>query len=84
MIEQLKESYAVNVLCQAFEVHRSSYKYWSKRSKTIHLKKLNETDPDYVQSIVIRYNTNLTRSKWKGRNVYEYLAFIDPELSVGV
>lgn len=42
MIETLKESYAVKDLCQAFDVHRSSYKYWVKRSKTISLKKLNE------------------------------------------
>lgn len=46
-----------------------------------YLKELNETDPEYVQKIVVRYNTNLTRSTWKGRNVYEYLSFIDPELS---
>jgi len=42
MIEQLKKSYAVKMLCQAFEVHRSSYNYWTKRSKTINPKKLNE------------------------------------------
>lgn len=29
-------------LCQAFDVHRSSYKYWVKRSKATDLKKLNE------------------------------------------
>lgn len=43
MIEQLKERYATTDLCQAFDVHRSSYKYWAKRSKTINVKKLNET-----------------------------------------
>jgi len=42
MIEQLKESFTVTKLCQAFDVHRSSYKYWVKRSKTVNLKKLNE------------------------------------------
>lgn len=42
MMSQLKESYAVTELCQAFGVHRSSYKYWVKRSQTINPKKLNE------------------------------------------
>lgn len=42
MIKQLKESYAVTDLCQAFDVHRSSYKYWVKRSKTVNPKKLIE------------------------------------------
>ena len=42
MIKGLKESYAVTELCQAFDVHRSSYKYWVKRSKTINPKKLIE------------------------------------------
>lgn len=43
MIEQLNERYATTDLCQAFDVHRSSYRYWAKRSKTINLKQLNET-----------------------------------------
>lgn len=42
MIEQLKESYTVTRLCQAFGVHRSSYKYWLKRSKTINPKTVTE------------------------------------------
>ena len=42
MIEQLKECYPTTMLCEAFNVHRSSYKYWVKRSKTISPKKLNE------------------------------------------
>ena len=33
MIKQLKESYSVVALCQAFNVNRSSYRAWSKRSK---------------------------------------------------
>ena len=43
MIEQLKERYTVTRLCQAFGVHRSSYKYWATRSKTINARKVNET-----------------------------------------
>jgi len=42
MMSQLKESYAVTELCQAFDVHRSSYKYWVERAKTINPKKINE------------------------------------------
>jgi len=42
MIKQLKESYAVTDLCQAFDVHRSSYKYWVKRSNTVNPRKLIE------------------------------------------
>lgn len=30
------------MLCEVFEVHRSSYKYWAKRSKTTNPKRLNE------------------------------------------
>lgn len=42
MIETLKESYAVNVLCQTFSVHRSSYKCWAQRTKVIKPKHLKE------------------------------------------
>lgn len=42
MIKRLKESYAVTLLCSVFNVHRSSYKYWVNRSKTISPKKVNE------------------------------------------
>jgi len=35
MITTLKESYPVKFLCQAFDVHRSSYKYWLARSRNI-------------------------------------------------
>jgi len=42
MIWQLKESYTVTDLCQAFDVHRSSYKSWVKRSNIIDSNKLNE------------------------------------------
>ncbi len=42
MIERLKESYAVNLLCQTFSLHRSSYKYWVQRAKTIKPKRLKE------------------------------------------
>jgi putative transposase len=42
MIKRLKESYPVKTLCHTFDVHRSSYKYWITRSKTISPKKVNE------------------------------------------
>lgn len=42
MIETLKERYSVSELCQTFEVHRSSFNYWFKRSNTINVRKLNE------------------------------------------
>jgi len=89
-IDSAYEEQSKNEMIRAIDERRLETIYWAggePMMSTIHwdvmehLKKLNETDPDYVQSIVIRYNTNLTRSKWKGRNVYEYLAFIDPELS---
>lgn len=35
---------------------------------------LLETDPEYVDTISIMYNTNLTRSKWKGESVYKKLS----------
>jgi len=35
LIDELKESYAVTLICQAFEIHRSSYKYWLKRSDRV-------------------------------------------------
>ncbi|WP_087465107.1 IS3 family transposase [Cellvibrio sp. PSBB006] len=42
IVEELKQSYSVKVLCNAFGIHRSSYRYWSKRpddvdAETIHL-----------------------------------------------
>jgi len=42
MIENLKESYAVTQLCQVFDVHRSSYKYWHARSLKPNIKQLTE------------------------------------------
>jgi putative transposase len=54
MMFQLKESYAVTELCQAFDVHRSSYKYWVERAKTINPKKLN--DQIMVKSIFAESN----------------------------
>ncbi len=42
MIKRLKESYPVKTLCQVFDVHRSSYKYWVTRSKIISAKIVNE------------------------------------------
>ncbi|MBV7597194.1 IS3 family transposase [Aeromonas sp. sia0103] len=35
LVEQLKQSHAVIRLCEAFGVHRSSYKYWARRTRTI-------------------------------------------------
>jgi putative transposase len=42
MIQALKESYPVKTLCEAFGTHRSSYKYWRKRSRTIKPQRLME------------------------------------------
>ena len=42
MIKALKESYSVVFLCQAFEVHRSSYKYWLTRSRKISSERVKE------------------------------------------
>ncbi|GLO64037.1 hypothetical protein MACH09_45450 [Vibrio sp. MACH09] len=35
IIERLKQSYSIFKLCSIFDVHRSSYKYWKTRPKTI-------------------------------------------------
>ncbi|MBL4821243.1 MAG: IS3 family transposase, partial [Gammaproteobacteria bacterium] len=42
MIQKLKESYNSVQLCRVFEVHRSSYKYWAKRSRKVDSGKLQE------------------------------------------
>ncbi len=42
MIKTLKESYPVKTLCQAFDVHRSSYKYWTTRSGKINVRQVEE------------------------------------------
>ena len=42
MIEDLKESHTVTRLCQVFDVHRSSYKYWCARSLKPNAEQLNE------------------------------------------
>jgi putative transposase len=31
LVEELKESHAVSLVCDVFGVNRSSYKYWAKR-----------------------------------------------------
>lgn len=33
-----------------------------------------ETDPEYVANVHITYNTNLTKSKWKGEDIYTKLS----------
>lgn len=44
-----------------------------------HLKHVHDNeDEDFVQKINLYYNTNLTKSTWKGENVYEYLKFLNP------
>ncbi len=35
MIEKLKKSHAVKRLCEVFGVHRSSYRYWANRDKSL-------------------------------------------------
>lgn len=42
MIDRLKESHPVTALCQAFEIHRSSYKYWLKNKETVSAKQVHE------------------------------------------
>jgi putative transposase len=42
MISGLKESYAVQTLCNVFDVHRSSYRYWVNRDKKMSPKRLKE------------------------------------------
>jgi putative transposase len=42
MISGLKESHAVQTLCNVFEVHRSSYRYWVNRDKKMSPKRLKE------------------------------------------
>lgn len=45
MIRSLKESYPVVLLCQTFDVHRSSYKNWKSHSKKI--------SPDRVKELAL-------------------------------
>ena len=42
MIKALKESYPVKQLCETFDVHRSSYKYWLSRSQEIKPERVKE------------------------------------------
>jgi putative transposase len=35
MLEKLKKSYAVKRLCEVFGIHRSSYRYWANRDKSL-------------------------------------------------
>ncbi|WP_408900178.1 IS3 family transposase [Photobacterium piscicola] len=34
LVDELKAYYPVSILCHVFDIHRSSYKYWTKRPKT--------------------------------------------------
>jgi putative transposase len=40
MIEKLKESHAVTLICDVFDVHRSSYKYWRKSERKLSPEKI--------------------------------------------
>ncbi|KJG19646.1 hypothetical protein UB37_17120, partial [Photobacterium iliopiscarium] len=31
LVDELKAYYPVSILCNVFDIHRSSYKYWAKR-----------------------------------------------------
>jgi putative transposase len=42
IIQKLTESYNAVQLCEAFEVHRSSYKYWAKRLHKVDPRKIEE------------------------------------------
>jgi len=42
MIKAVKESYPIIFLCQTFDVHRSSYKYWRVRSRKINPERVKE------------------------------------------
>ncbi len=42
MIQTLKESYPIKLLCDVFGTHRSSYRYWAKRTRTINPQRLKE------------------------------------------
>ncbi|UAN61437.1 IS3 family transposase [Serratia sp. JSRIV006] len=35
LVEKLRSSHTVSLLCDVFEIHRSSYKYWAKRRHVI-------------------------------------------------
>ncbi|HHQ6628450.1 TPA: IS3 family transposase, partial [Serratia fonticola] len=35
LVEKLRSSHTVSLLCDVFEIHRSSYKYWAKRRNVI-------------------------------------------------
>ncbi|PSW77678.1 IS3 family transposase [Photobacterium damselae] len=35
LIEKLRKSHSITTLCKVFDVHRSSYKYWQRRPKSI-------------------------------------------------
>ena len=44
--------------------------HWDVMEK---LAEVRQTEPEWVDSINIVYNTNLTRSTWKNKNAYEFL-----------
>lgn len=52
LIEKLnqRERYSISVLCSIFNVHRSSYKYWSIRDTTPTLEQVRlESEKLYIQ-----------------------------------
>lgn len=50
-----------------------------------HLKYVYENeDEEYIKRINMYYNTNLTKSTWKGQNVYQYLQFLNPFLDASL
>ena len=43
IVDKIKQSYPVSTICDVFELNRSSYKYWSNRSRSISFSHVNLT-----------------------------------------
>jgi sulfatase maturation enzyme AslB (radical SAM superfamily) len=49
-----------------------------------HLLKVREVDPEYVDSILIEYNSNMTHSKWKGDSIAEMFSPMQPTMRASI
>jgi sulfatase maturation enzyme AslB (radical SAM superfamily) len=80
-------------LIQAIDDRRLEYIYWAGGEPMMspmhwrvmdHLQEAYKVDPTWAKKVRVRYNTNLTRSTWKGINAYEYLSNLNVELSPSI
>lgn len=45
-----------------------------------HAKKTHDTDPNFIENMIVYYNTNLTKTTWKQNSAYAAIKFLNPKV----